>query len=125
MTAKQFLLTMPDALDASAAGDTAAVIQYEISEPVHHVLEDGVLEAVDGRADEPDLTVAIADDDLLALFGGRLDPLTAFMSGRLRVGGDLELAQRLVGFFDQETLTSLAPEAAAASADAEGASEAP
>jgi putative sterol carrier protein len=109
MRAKELLLRMPEALDASAAGTTSAVIQYEISEPVHHVLEGGELRAVEGRAEHPDLTVTVSDDDLLQLFGGRLDPMMAFMSGRLRVGGDVELAQRLVGFFDQETLTSLAP----------------
>ncbi len=109
MNAKELLLRMPEALDASAAGTTSAVIQYEISEPIHHVLEGGELRAVEGRADDPDLTVTISDQDLLALFGGRLNPMTAFMSGRLRVGGDVALAQRLVGFFDQEKLMSLAP----------------
>jgi putative sterol carrier protein len=109
MNAKELLLRMPEALDASAAGTTSAVIQYEISEPIHHVLESGELRAVEGRADDPDLTVTISDEDLLALFGGRLNPMTAFMSGRLRVGGDVALAQRLVGFFDQEKLMSFAP----------------
>lgn len=115
MTAKELLFRMPDALDASAAGSTSAVVQYEISEPVHHVLRDGSLEAREGRAEAPDLTVTIADDDLVSLFSGRLDPMMAFMTGRLRVGGDVELAQRLVGLFDQEALTSLAPGESAAS----------
>jgi putative sterol carrier protein len=113
MTAKELLLRMPELLDASAAGTTSAVIQYEISEPIHHVLADGELHAVEGRADGADLTVTIADADLVDLFGGRLNPMTAFMTGRLQVGGDVALAQRLVGFFDQDALTSLVPEAAA------------
>lgn len=107
MTAKELLLRMPEALDATAAGATDAVVQYEISEPVHHVLEGGELRAYEGRADDPDLTVTISDDDLVALFGGRLAPMTAFMSGRLRVGGDVALAQRLVGFFDADALRAL------------------
>ncbi|CAN5661197.1 hypothetical protein BH23DEI1_BH23DEI1_22790 [soil metagenome] len=118
MTAKELLLRMPEALDATAAGATSAVVQYEISEPVHHVLAGGELQALEGRASEPDLTVTIADTDLVELFHGRLNPMTAFMSGRLKVGGDIALAQRLVGFFDQEAMTSWAPEAEAAEASA-------
>jgi putative sterol carrier protein len=114
MTAKDLLLRMPEALDASAAGSTSAVIQYEISEPIHHVLEAGELRAIEGRASDPDLTVTISDADLVDLFAGRLNAMNAFMSGRLRIGGDVALAQRLVGLFDQEMLTSLAPDAAAA-----------
>lgn len=118
MTAKELLLRMPEALDASAAGTTSAVVQYEISEPVHHVLAEGELQAIEGRASEPDLTVTISDADLVELFHGRLNPMMAFMSGRLKVGGDIALAQRLVGFFDQEALTSLAPDETAAEASA-------
>jgi putative sterol carrier protein len=105
MTAKQLLHRMPAAFDASAAGDLSATIQYDISEPVHHVLEDGELRAVDGPADAPDLTIALADDDLLGLFQGRLDPLSAFMTGRVKVTGDMVLAQRLLGLFDLTQLS--------------------
>ena len=108
MTAKELLFRMPEAVDAGAAGDTSAVIQYEISEPVYHVLEAGEVRTVEGRAEAPDLTVTISDDDLVALFGGKLNPMMAFMTGRIRVGGDMALAQRLVKFFDQDKLSSLA-----------------
>jgi putative sterol carrier protein len=123
MTAKQLLLKMPDALDASAAAETTAVVQYEISEPVHHVLDEGELEAREGRADEPDLTVTIEDGDLVALFGGELDPMAAYMTGRLRVEGDMTLAQRLVGLFDRDALTSLAEAEAAAGTTADATAE--
>ncbi len=95
---------MPDALDPVAAGDTKAVVQYELSEPMHQVLEGGTVRTVEGRAESPDLTVRISDEDLVALFAGRLNPMMAFMSGRVRVSGDMALAQRLVGMFDQDKL---------------------
>jgi putative sterol carrier protein len=108
MDAKELLYRMPAAVDAAAAGDTRAIIQYEISEPVYHVLDAGTVRTVEGRADSPDLTVTISDEDLLALFNGELNPMMAFMTGRIRVGGDMQLAQRLVKFFDQDKLASLA-----------------
>jgi len=107
MTAKELLHRMPEALDTDAAGDTSAVIQYELSEPVYHVLEAGTVTTFEGRAETPDLTVTIGDEDLVALFKGGLNPMMAFMTGRLKVGGDVALAQRLVKFFDQEKLAQL------------------
>ena len=98
MTAKELLHRMPEALNEEAAGDTEATIQYEISEPTYQVLKDGSLTVHEGRAESPDLTVIIGDDNLVKLFRGELNPMTAFMSGKLKVKGDLGLAQRLVSF---------------------------
>jgi putative sterol carrier protein len=108
MTAKELLHRMPEALDSDAAGDTKAVIQYELSEPMYQVLDAGTVRTVEGRADAPDLTVTIGDDDLIALFRGKLNPVMAFMTGRVRVAGDVALAQRLVKLFDQEKLSGRA-----------------
>ncbi len=46
----------------------------------------------DGPADA---TVQISIEDLLALASGALDPMMAFMSGKLKVQGDISIAQRL------------------------------
>lgn len=108
MTAAELLNALPAALDPEAAGDTSAVIQFQLSEPVHQVLEGGRLETHPGQAAAPDVTVTMSDDDLVALFRGELNPMMAFMTGRLRVTGDVALAQRLVSLFDQEQLRSLA-----------------
>jgi putative sterol carrier protein len=107
MTAKDLLNAMPTALDRDAAGSTSAVIQYQLSEPLHHVLDNGRLETHDGHAEAPDVTVTMSDDDLVALFRGELNPMVAYMTGRIKVSGDVNLAQRLVSLFDQEALRSL------------------
>jgi len=46
----------------------------------------------DGAADA---TIQISKEDFLALGEGTLDPMMAFMQGKLRVQGDMMLAQRL------------------------------
>jgi putative sterol carrier protein len=107
MTAKDFLKRMPALLDPEAAGETQAVIQYEISEPVYQVLEQGQLTVHDGQADAPDLIITMADEDLVKLFTGELNGMTAFMSGKVKLQGDMMLAQRLVGFVDREKMQSL------------------
>jgi putative sterol carrier protein len=46
--------------------------------------------------DKPaDATVSLSWDDFVAVAEGRLDPVAAFMQGKLRVAGDLMLAQKL------------------------------
>lgn len=107
MTAKQLLEKMPDLLDDTAVADVDAVIQYLISEPVYQVLKGGTLEVHDGTAAEPDLVVTIGDDDLVKLFRGELNALNAFMTGMVRVQGDMMLAQKLVGLVDHEKLQAL------------------
>jgi putative sterol carrier protein len=107
MTAKELLMRLPEAVDTAAAADTTATVQYEISEPVYHVIEGGEMRTVAGRAERPDLTVTMSDEDLLALFQGRINPAMAFMTGRIRVGGDLDLAQRLLALFDRDKLGAL------------------
>jgi|SRR5690606_23081298 len=104
MTAKELLSRMPEALDREAAAGTDAVIQYETSEPIYQVLANGELTVHEGRAEKADLTIRMSDQDLVQLFRGELNPMMAFMTGRIKVSGDLQLAQRLVGFVDQERL---------------------
>lgn len=108
MTAKELLHRMPDVLDRDAAEGTDATIQYAISEPTYQVLRGGELTVHDGTAPAPDLTVEIGDEDLVRLFRGELNPMAAFMTGKIKVRGDMVLAQKLVGFVDRRKLEAIA-----------------
>ena len=107
MTARQMLEKLPEAFDATRAGDLRAVVQYDLSEPTYQVIEAGTVRTVAGRAEAPDLTLSIEDEDLVALFQGRLAPSMAFLTGRLRMQGDVRLAQTLVDLVDQDRLRAL------------------
>ena len=50
---------------------------------------------VDNTDREADCTVAITREDLAAMLHGQLDPVTGFMTGRLRVAGDMSVAMKL------------------------------
>jgi putative sterol carrier protein len=48
-----------------------------------------------GSAASPKCTVAAVDQDFLAIVNGRLNAQMAFMSGKLRIQGDMGLALKL------------------------------
>ena len=68
------------------------------------MINNGTCTANDGTAGNADLTITMEDDDLIALMKGELNGMTAFMTGKLQVDGDLMLAQRMASFFDASKL---------------------
>lgn len=50
---------------------------------------------VDNVDREADCTVTLTLVDLRALLGGELNPVNGFMSGRLKLAGDMSIAMRL------------------------------
>jgi putative sterol carrier protein len=105
-TAKELVYKLPQAFRPDVAGNTKATVQYELSEPMYSVIDSGEMKVFEGRVESPDLTVAMSDDDFVSLMRGELNGMTAFMSGRLKVTGDMMLAQRLVSFVDTNKLSA-------------------
>lgn len=52
---------------------------------------------------KPDVTLTIEDSDLLELVAGKLNPQKAFMGGRLKIGGNIALTQKLQMLFNRES----------------------
>ncbi len=48
---------------------------------------------------EADCTVQLTMDDFQALVNGKLDPMSAFMSGKLKIDGDMSVAMKLQSLF--------------------------
>jgi putative sterol carrier protein len=103
-SAVDLLKKLPAALNADAAAGTDATLQFNISQPMHAVIKGGACEVKEGAAGSPDVTITMEDDDLVALFKGELNGMTAFMTGKLQLEGDLMLAQRMSSLFDAAKL---------------------
>ena len=61
------------------------------------VVIDGVStpNTVDNNDRETDCTVALSIDSLTDMLAGELDPTTAFMTGKIKVSGDMSVALKL------------------------------
>ncbi|RJX35059.1 MAG: hypothetical protein C4525_05055 [Desulfarculus sp.] len=63
------------------------------------IISGGQCQASPGVHASPTATITVGDQDWLQVIGGGLSPISAFMAGKLKVGGDLMAAQRLSSLF--------------------------
>lgn len=104
MAALDLLKKLPAAFDAEAAAGTDCIVQFTLSTPAYVTLNNGSCTINEGTSEHADVTLEMEDDDLLALLKGELNGMTAFMTGKLQLEGDMMLAQRFMGFFDPDKL---------------------
>jgi hypothetical protein len=97
---------MSQNLDAEAAGDTNAVLEWQIATgpdeaPRRYqlVVADGACSVDPAATHEPDVVFTIGGVDFLRMVAGLGDPGEYFMFGRLQATGDLFLAARSRTFF--------------------------
>ena len=94
---------MPGRLDPEAAAGLDAVIQFDLSGDGggvwHCAIKDGACTVGEGARDAPTMTVSMDAADYVELTAGSLDGMTAFMSGRLRIAGDMGLAMQMQNLF--------------------------
>jgi putative sterol carrier protein len=63
------------------------------------VLLDGIANQVSEEDGQADTTIKVAWEDWEAMADGKLDGMTAFMQGKLKVEGDMSNAMQLQGVF--------------------------
>jgi putative sterol carrier protein len=62
-------------------------------------IADGKVELVEGAATPPNTTFKMKADVFLGIVNGKINPVAAFMQGKVRVQGDMSVAMRLQSFF--------------------------
>jgi putative sterol carrier protein len=97
---------MPAHFIAEQAAGINATIQVELSGEgggVWHVrIADQQCTVNEGPATTPTATIGMPASDYVALVNGTLNPLAAFMQGRIRIQGDLAALLQLQSLFRRE-----------------------
>jgi putative sterol carrier protein len=80
-----------------------AVIQFNLSGENGGLfwlnIHDGVCEAGQGQAENPKMTLKAAADDWYAVSTGKMGAMQAFMSGKIKIEGDMGMAMKLQTMF--------------------------
>jgi len=104
MNAQEILSKLPTAIKVEEADGVEGTAQLNISTPSYVTIKDGECTVHQGVADEADVTLTLVDDVLVQLLTGKLNGVTAFMTGKLKVDGDLMLAKTFPEMFDAAKL---------------------
>ncbi len=104
---------LPDFFLPEKAAGIRAAVQFELSGEQGGDwtvrIEEKTCQVAAGMAEEADLRFQASAQDVLDIFYDRLDPMSAYMQGRLRLTGNFGLALKLFGLFsvDSEKLRQL------------------
>ena len=99
----QVMKALPDAFQADQAGNINAFVQFRFTGEqaadwgLH--IQDGACTASPGSLDQPNVTMEVDSGDFLDMLSGRLEPMAAFMRGKLQLRGDVALAMKLPTLF--------------------------
>ena len=104
-TVEEVFAAMPATFQKDAAAGMNAVYQFDITGDGggkwYAAITNGELEVVKGEHENPNITLTMADQDYLAMIAGTLNGQAAFMTGKLKIKGDMSLAMKLNSIFKQ------------------------
>ena len=103
LTIKDLMSKMPGAFLPEKAPGLDAVIQFKFTGAEagdwYASIKDGKVEVKEGTHEAPKMTLTADSNDYIKIFTGELDGMQAFMQGKIKLAGDLNLAMKLTQMF--------------------------
>ena len=103
VTPDQVFTEMPNYFQSEKAGTTKGNVQFDLSGDNGGKwwikIADGRAEAGQGEVESPNLTLIADAGDYVKIAMGQLDATAAFMSGKLKIKGDMGLAMKMASLF--------------------------
>ncbi|MCX8071354.1 MAG: SCP2 sterol-binding domain-containing protein [Candidatus Binatia bacterium] len=100
---KEIFNQMPANLNADAAKGMNAVIQFNLTGDgggnYYVTIKDGTCTVTEGTHQSPNMTMTMAAQDYVDMITGKLNGQMAFMSGKLKIAGDMGLAMKMQSLF--------------------------
>jgi putative sterol carrier protein len=100
---KEIFNQMAANLNADAAKGMNSVIQFNLSGDgggnYHVIIKDGACTVSEGAHASPNMTMTMAAQDYVDMITGKLNGQMAFMSGKLKIAGDMGLAMKMQSLF--------------------------
>lgn len=94
---------MPELFNPSAAQGIDAVFQFNITGDGGGnwtaLIKDGTCQIQEGSHENPSVRLTMSVDTWLSMVNKEINGIQAFMSGQLKVSGDIMLAQRIEQLF--------------------------
>jgi putative sterol carrier protein len=91
------------AFNADAAKGLDAVFQFDITGEGGGIwnvaVKGGACQVKEGKAPSPTVTLTMSGDTWLGMVNKQINGMQAFMSGKLKLSGDMLLAQRIPDLF--------------------------
>jgi putative sterol carrier protein len=103
LTIETLMSKMPGAFMPEKAPGLDAVIQFKFTGAEagdwYAAIKDGKCEVAKGVHPAPKMTLTADSSDYVKIFTGEIDGMQAFMQGKLKLAGDLNLAMKLTQMF--------------------------
>ena len=103
MTVAESMKGLQEHFNPEAAAGLNKTLQFNISgdEAGKWALKiaNQACELIPGGVEKADLTLSLADKDWISMAEGKLDPMNAYMTGKLKATGDIAFAMRIPSLF--------------------------
>ena len=103
ITIDELFEKLPDAFLPEKAGDMDTVIQFELTGEESGawavIIKDGKAEVMKGKHDSPAMTLSADSQDYKDIVTGRVKPMNAFMQGKVKLQGNLNMAMKFAEVF--------------------------
>lgn len=84
---------------AAKAPAIGSSIKFNLGGNIVHLDGNGASNVVTSDDKNADCTITMATDDFQAMLTGDLNPMMAFMSGKIKIDGDMGVAMKLQSLF--------------------------
>ncbi|WP_151706976.1 SCP2 sterol-binding domain-containing protein [Acinetobacter sp. TUM15064] len=100
MNINDFILNqLPTALNPENTDGVECILQLQLSAPYVIQINDGTCDIQQGENADADVVLTTSDEVFIELITGKIAGAMAFMSGKLKIDGDIMLAKEISDYF--------------------------